>query len=112
MTARHHDGTDGVVAAVAVGPGKPDQRKTWAWEIDYTFGYVEKLAINASYAQDDWVRWGSGSQTDSSDFRGHEAGLRYWLTEAVDVHARFYSVEAITTRQDGLRFRIDLNYKF
>jgi TRAP-type mannitol/chloroaromatic compound transport system substrate-binding protein len=26
--------------------------------------------------------------------------------------ARFYVVEAITTRQDGNRFRLDLNWKF
>ena len=105
-----HDKT-GAVFTTALGQ-RTEANKRGEWEIRYTIGYIEKLAVNAAYAQDDWVRWGKGPQTDSSNLRGHEMGLRYWLAKNFDVHARFYAVESITTPQDGLRFRLDLNYKF
>ncbi len=57
VTAGYHDATDGIVASLAVGKGKPSDRQRWDWELDYAYGEVQKLAVNASYAQDDWVRW-------------------------------------------------------
>lgn len=83
---------------------------------DYQFGYyyawLETFAVNSSYAQDDWVRRGSSTQTDSSDLKGHEFRLTYRLMKKLDIMARLYAVDAITSQQDGMRFRIDFNYTF
>lgn len=82
------------------------------WLIGYYYSHIETFAVNASYAQDDWVRFGSGAQTDSSDFEGHEIRLGYALSSHINILARLYLVEAITTVQDGNRFRVDLNWRF
>jgi len=63
-------------------------------------------------AQDDWFRFGSATQTRSSDFRGHELSAGYAVTDRLNVLARYFTVESITTREDGKRFRLDLNYSF
>lgn len=116
VTARYHDDTDAFVASLAVGKGKPDSRQRWDWEVDYAYGHVEKLAVNASYAQDDWVRWGTQGQTASSDFQAHQLGLRIWLWKdkhhTLDLHARSYFAESLSSAEDGSRFRLDLNYGF
>jgi len=116
ITARFNNATDGFVASVAVGNGKPSDRKAGSWELDYAYGSIDKLAINASYAQDDWVRWGNARQTASSDFNANQVGLRVWLLKnqnhTVDLHARAYSAESKSSVEDGDRFRLDLNYSF
>ena len=68
--------------------------------------------MNASFAQDDWVRWGSSTQTDSSDLKGHEFRYAQQLTRSLQVMVRLYLVKAITSVQDGNRVRVDLNYRF
>jgi hypothetical protein len=80
--------------------------------IGYYYAYIETFAVNASYAQDDWIRFGSGPQTDASDFKGHEIRLAYALSPQVNIMGRLYLVEAISTVQDGNRFRLDLNWRF
>lgn len=82
------------------------------WLVGYYYAYIETFSVNASYAQDDWVRFGSGAQTDSSDFKGHEIRLGYALSKNINLLARLYLVDAITTGQDGSRFRLDLNWRF
>jgi hypothetical protein len=82
------------------------------WLAGYFYAHIETFAVNASYAQDDWIRFGSGPQTDASDFEGHEFRLAYAISKQLNVVARLYLVEAITTVQDGNRFRIDLNWRF
>jgi hypothetical protein len=81
------------------------------WQLGHTYARIEALAVIASYAQDDWVRWGNGPQTRGSNFRGHELRFSYAATRNLQVVARLYLVEALTTVEDGKRFRIDLNYK-
>jgi hypothetical protein len=82
------------------------------WFIGYYYAHIETFAVNASYAQDDWHRFGNGPQTTSSDFQGHEFRVAYALSKNINLMARLYLVEAITTSQDGNRFRLDLNWKF
>lgn len=82
------------------------------WLVGYYYAHIETFSVNASYAQDDWVRFGSGPQTDSSDIEGHEFRLGYNLSKQINVIARLYLVDAITTGQDGNRFRLDLNWRF
>lgn len=82
------------------------------WLIGYYYAHIETFAVNASYAQDDWHRFGNGPQTSSSDFEGHEVRLAYAISKNINLMARLYLVEAITTGQDGNRFRLDLNWKF
>jgi hypothetical protein len=100
----------GVVLMTTVAGGARANERG-AWEAGYTFARVEKLAVNASYAQDDWVRWGSATQTDSSNLEGHEASGRYWLSRDLDLQARAFFVQSITTPQDGTRIRLDLNWR-
>ena len=57
-----------------------------------------------------WER--QGPQTDASDFEGHEFRAGYALSANINLLARLYFVEAITTEQDGNRFRLDLNWRF
>lgn len=90
--------------------GQLKQRHDWL--IGYYYAHIETFAVNAAYAQDDWIRFGSGPQTDASDFKGHEFRAAYALSPKVNVVARLYLVEAITTVQDGNRFRLDLNWRF
>jgi hypothetical protein len=82
------------------------------WLVGYYYAYIETFAVNASYAQDDWHRFGSGPQTDSSDFKGHEFRLAYAVSKNINVMGRLFLVDAITTPQDGYRFRLDLNWRF
>jgi len=82
------------------------------WLVGYHYAHIETFSANASYAQDDWIRFGSGAQTDSSDFEGHEFRVGFNLSKQINLIARLYLVDAITTGQDGNRFRVDLNMKF
>ncbi len=81
-------------------------------QFGYYYSHIETLSVNASYAQDDWIRWGSATQTDSSDLKGHEFRLTYRACPKLDIMARLYAVDAITSVQDGMRFRLDFNYTF
>jgi hypothetical protein len=98
----------GYVLSVQAGQLK----KKHDWLVGYYYAHIETFAVNASYAQDDWIRFGTGVQTDSSDFKGHEIRLGYALSSNINVLARAFFVEAITTEQDGNRFRLDLNWRF
>lgn len=82
------------------------------WLLGYYYAHIEQLAVNNSFAQDDWLRWGSATQTRASDFKGHELRVGYGLLPKVNVLARLYLVEALTSREDGKRVRIDLNIAF
>jgi len=60
------------------------------------------------------ARWWSAKPCAkaASDFKGHEIRHGYALSKNINVMARLYLVDAITTAQDGKRFRFDLNWKF
>jgi hypothetical protein len=68
--------------------------------------------VNAAYAQDDWARFGSATQSDLTDIEGHELRATYVITKDINLQARLFLVDAITSVQDGKRFRVDLNWKF
>lgn len=108
FAAANRGETDGIVAQATLGT----LRERGDWVVAYTWARIETLAVHASYAQDDWHRWGSGDQTDSSDFTGHELRLGYAFRPNLDLGARLFLAEAITSPQDGKRFRVDLNYRF
>lgn len=108
VTAANHDQRTGFVSSVTVG----ETSRTYAWLAGYYYAHIETLAVNASYAQDDWVRWGSRNQTDSSNLKGHEIRLAFVPFGGANLVARLYLVEAITSVQDGKRFRLDFNYSF
>lgn len=104
----NRDQRDGHVFSVLYG-GLKDKGD---WLAGYYYARIERFAVNASYAQDDWVRWGSATESDSSDFKGHELRAGYAFQKNFNVLARLYLVDAITSVQDGKRFRVDFNYKF
>lgn len=107
-TVADRDQTDGYVASVIYG----NLKAPGDWLAGYYYARIEKFAVNSSYAQDDWVRWGSATETDSSDFKGHELRAGCALQKNLNVLARLYLVDAITSVQDGKRFRVDFNYQF
>lgn len=82
------------------------------WQIGYYYAHIETFAVNASFAQDDWVRWGSATQTDGTDGAGHELRASYLVSKNLNLVARLFVVEAITSEQDGKRFRLDANWRF
>lgn len=108
VTAANFDQTTGVVASIAVGRA----RERWDWLVAYYYAHIETFAVNASFAEDDWIRWGARGQTDASDMKGHELRFVMAFTQDLNLVARLYLARAITTVQDGKRFRADLNYRF
>jgi len=108
LAAVNADETLGYVLSVQYGQLK----KPRDWQIGYYYAHIETFSVNASFAQDDWVRWGSATQTDGSDGEGHELRGSYMLTPRLNLVARLFVVDAITSVQDGKRFRLDVNWRF
>lgn len=108
LPAANADETFGYVFSAQLGQLK----KRHDWLVGYSYAHIETFAVNASYAQDDWARFGNATQSDLSDIKGHEVRLAYALSKQINVMARAFFVDAITTVQDGNRFRLDLNWKF
>ena len=115
FTRFHRDETDGYVFQIKYGGSS----KPRDWLLGYYYANIETLAVNNSYAQDNWLRWGNATQTRGSNFKGHEFLLEYGLAEKLKLVARLYVVEAIKLRaadsmekEDGNRFRIDFNLSF
>lgn len=99
---------DGHVLSAVYGQlGKPGD-----WLLGVYQARIERFAVNASYAQDDWVRWGSATETDASDFKGIELRFARALSKNSNVMLRYYDAEALTSVQDGKRLRLDYNYRF
>jgi len=104
-TGTTDDDTEGFVFQILLG--KDNNKNDWL--LGYSYADIETLAVNSSYAQDDWMRWGDAAQTRASDFSGHEFRVAYVLPWKVKVLARLYSVESNNNSEDGNRFRIDFN---
>ena len=107
-TAANFDQTDGLVLSARYGGTK----EKGDWLLAYYYAEIETFAVNSSYAQDDWVRWGSATETRGSDMQGSEFRFAYALAKNMNLVARLYLVEAITTGEDGSRLRVDFNLKF
>lgn len=103
FTRAHRGHRDGYVLSAIYGwlkmPGD--------WQVSYYHARIEALAVNSSYAQDDWARWGTATQGDSSDLKGSEFRGTVKLGRNLSMMARYYFVQAITSPQDGKRFRVD-----
>jgi Putative porin len=82
------------------------------WQVGYYYAHIETFAANASYAQDDWARFGSATQSDLTDIKGHELRATYVITKQLNIGTRLFLVDAITSIQNAKRLRIDLNWKF
>ncbi len=108
ITTTNQDQTDGWDVYIKYGSTK----NKGDWLFGYWYADIEQFAVNSSFAQDDWVRWGSATQTRASDLEGHELRAAYGLGGGMNLVARLYIVEAITSVEDGNRFRLDFNYKF
>ena len=108
FAATQADQTNGYVFSVLFGQLKNPND----WQVGYYYAHIETFAVNASYSQDDWARFGSASQSDVTDYKGHELRATYVITKSLNLAARLFLVDAITSVQDGKRFRIDLNCKF
>ena len=108
FTVANRDETTGWDAYIKVGSTKAKGD----WLAGYWYARIEQFAVNNSMAQDDWVRWGSATQTRASNMKGHELRGAYALTKKQNLVLRLYIVEAITTEEDGNRIRLDYNIKF
>jgi hypothetical protein len=108
FTAANFDQTDGYVLLATWG-GLSEAKD---WLIGYHYASIETFAVNNSYAQDDWVRWGNATQTRASDMEGHELRFGWAFNAKMNLLARLYLADAITSVEDGSRFRIDFNYRF
>jgi len=115
FTAFHRDETDGYVISARLG----DTNDSGHWLFGYFYSHIETFALNNSLSQDDWVRWGSATQTRTSNFEGSEFRAAVGLSDKMNVVARLYLVEGIKPRsatslvkEDGNRFRVDFNWKF
>ena len=108
FTAANHDQKTGAVASVLLG----NASKPGGFMVGYYYAWIETFSVHASYAEDDWIRFGNQTQTAASDFQGHEIRGGYAPMKNMLLLARLYIVDAITTVQDGSRFRFDFNYKF
>jgi len=108
FTAAHADQIDGYVLSGLYGG--LEERADWL--VGYYFARIETLAVHSSYAEDDWVRWGTAEETRASDLKGHELRAGYAFSPTINLLARLFLVEAITSVEDGKRFRVDLNIEF
>ena len=115
FTALHRNETDGYVFSARLG--NTDGRGHWLF--GYYYSHIETFAVNNSLAQDDWVRWGSATQTRASNFEGSEFRAAVGLGNKMNVVARLYLVDGIRLRsatslgtEDGNRFRVDFNWQF
>jgi Putative porin len=108
ITAANTDAKDGYVALATWGA--LDERGSWL--VGYAYAHLETLAVNNSYSQDDWVRWGSSTQTRASNLRGHELRFGWAFDRKINVLIRAYMAHALTTVEDGKRARVDFNYRF
>jgi hypothetical protein len=111
-TAQYHDEKSGFAVSTTLGGKTSKPNGGGGWHLNYMYAYIEKFAINSAYGQSNWVRWGEGKQSDVTNMKGHEIGLRYWFSKNVDINNRLFLVDSITTEQDGNRFRMDLNIRF
>jgi len=85
--------------------------------IDWLLGYynarIEALAVNASFAQDDWLRFGGrNGQTGSSDFKCHEFRVARAISENRNLTARYFAVDVLSGVRGSNRFRLGLNWAF
>jgi hypothetical protein len=115
FTAFHRDEVAGYVLSVFLG----DAEEAGDWQLGYSYAYVEMFAVNSSFAQDDWVRWGTAEQIRDTNFKGHQFSGVIGLPLKFSVVARLYIVNGIELRtptslqkEDGNRARVDLNYAF
>ena len=110
----HKNDVDGFVAEVLFGGKEPGD-----WQFGYFFSQIEALAVNSSYIQDDWVRWGNANQVRATNLDGSEFRVLYTIADNMNIFARLFFVDAIsllepgdTTLETGNRFRIELNWSF
>ena len=111
----HKDDIDGYVFELLWG----DTRTAGDWQLGYFYANIDALAINSSYTQDDWVRWGNANQVRASNMTGSEFRMRYTIRPDMNIIVRLFFVDAVdflepgdTTKETGNRLRIDWNTSF
>ena len=115
FTEFHRDEVNGYVLSAILG----EAREPGDLKVGYSYAYVELFAVNNSFAQDDWVRWGTAEQVRDSNFKGHDFLVVIALPARFSAMVRLFMVEGIklrtpasTRKEDGNRLRFDLNYQF
>jgi len=111
----HKDDRDGYVIEGVWG----DRGKQGDWQFGYYYSYLEALALHSSYITDDWVRWGNVNQVRATNLKGSEFRAVYTIRSNLNLVTRLFLVDAIdllepddTSKEDGKRWRLDLNWTF
>jgi hypothetical protein len=104
----NRDENQGHVLAAILG----DTKTQGHWLAGYYYIRIEALAVDNSYVQDDWVRWGSTNQTRSSNLKAHEFRYAYAISSNMNLVTRLFLADAITSIEDGKRIRLDFNWRF
>ena len=94
FTEFHRDEVNAYALSVIIG----ETKKPWDWQTGYSYVYIEMFAVNNSFAQDDWVRWGTAEQIRNSNFKGHKFFGVLTLPRQFSVVAQIYIVKGITQR--------------
>lgn len=115
FSAFHKNHRDGFVLEAALG----SKGRRGDWLLGYFYSYLEALAVHSSYVADDWVRWGNANQVRATNLKGSEFRVSYNFRDNISMIARVFFVDAIdllepgdTTKEDGKRFRLDLDWSF
>ena len=108
MNDVYEDQTSGYVASISYHIKKI--------QLAYYYAHIEKFAVVDFLAQDDWVRWGNGNYTRSSNFEGHEFRVKYKINKKFNTVLRAYLIDGIVTTgkalETGTRIRLDFDVKF
>ncbi len=107
-TGTTDDDTEGYVIQVRLGKNS----NQGDWLAGYSFVNIETLLVMPLMPRMTGCAGGSSTQTDASDFHGHEFRAAYVLPKKIKLLARVYAVESNNNPQDGNRFRFDINRKF
>lgn len=114
-TLFNEDQTTGYIFGASVGSLKEKSN----WLIAWYYAHIEKFAVVARLAQDDWLRWSTAIDTRSSNYEGHEFRVAYAFRSAFNAMLRVYMVEGIELEtptavelEDGMRARLDFNMSF
>lgn len=102
VAAQFHDDRSGVVLAASLG----ENRKSGDWRFQYSYAYVEMLAVNSYYAN------GAISRIERSNIKGHDFQLIRSLSKSLTLTGRCLLSKQIVGAGESTRIRAELNYRF
>jgi hypothetical protein len=104
-------------SAYTVGLKWGTLKKADSWLFKLTYTHTERYAILDYMAQNDWGRWDYSAYNSPdgclSNYEGVELVAAYAISDKLNLVAKYYWIEQLipigSTRENGQRFRLDLN---